>query len=321
LAEEVSEAEARQIVDDLKKEMEEIRKVRKQTMLSVEELLQPKDTSLFKYRAAPSFTFSQTHYTESWQDGVNSIGFRAAFFGYGFYARKNFFIRFAPDMAYSRANEKDESIKKEDRLALNLSAGRRLLPKYHIFLTGQIDLKTQFDKGEGQLVTDKKGTVSKFFSPAYIVGSLGLRHNMPFGLKITASPVSGRFTFVTDTSLSRYVSGMYKDDKALSFKSELGAYVEFSFERKFFNNLLIISKLELFSNYQDNPQNIDVDWSTTIDLKISKWFSLVIYNRVVYRDKSRYYVTDPDTQTSILRGPSIQWNESVNAGISYTFER
>ena len=314
------EADARQIVDNLKKEMEAIRNVRKQTMLSAEEMLQPKDTALFRYRASPSFTFSQTHYSVSWQDGVNSIGFRAAFFGYGLYTRKNFFIRLAPDMAYSRAKEK-ESIKKEDRIGLNLSAGHRLFPKQRIFLTGQIDLKTQFDKGEGQLVTGEKGVVSKFFAPAYLIGTLGLRYSIPMGLKITAAPISGRFTFVTDTSLSRYVGGMLKDDQPLAFKAELGAYIEFTFERKLFDHLMITSKLELFSNYQDNPQNIDVDWTTTAEFKISKWLSLILYNRMIYRDKSRYYITDPDTKTSTLRGPDIQWNESINIGLSYTFER
>jgi hypothetical protein len=322
---ELTEAEAKAVVDNLKKEMEEIRKVRK-TMLAAEDLLQQKDTAMFKYKATPSFTLSQTNYTISWQDGVNSIGFRATLSGFALYARNNFYVRFAPDLAYSRAAEQrvtdnqSNSLKKEDRLALNLSMGRRLFGAQRLFLSGQIDLKTQFDKGEGQLENGERGTVSRFFAPAYVVGSLGLRYNSPFHLKMTLSPVSGRFTFVVDTSLSRYVGGMVEEETPLSFKTELGAYAEILYEQKILNNLSISSRMELFSNYQDKPQNIDVDWQTTLDYKISKWFSIIFYSRIVYRDKSRYYKIDHDTGASTLHGPDVQWNESINVGITYTFE-
>jgi hypothetical protein len=323
----LTEAEAKAIVDNLKKEMEDVRKVRKQTILEEKDMLPQKDTTLFKYVATPSFTLSQTNYTLSWQDGVNSIGFRATLSGYGHYMRRNFFVRFTPDIAYSRASEhrvteeKSNSVKKEDRLALNLSGGRRLFQNNRLFLSGQLDLKTQFDKGEGQLISGERGTVSKFFAPAYLVGSLGLRYSTPIHIKVNLSPISGRFTFVTDTSLSRYVTGMMKDDVPLAFKAELGAYAEIIYDHKLLNNISIVSRLELFSNYQDNPQNIDVDWQTTIDFKISKWFSIIFYNRILYRDKSRYYKIDHDTGVSSLHGPDIQWNESLNVGITYTFSR
>jgi hypothetical protein len=326
----LSESDAQQAVNAVKQEIEASYAARKQGLASVS--LLDKDTSIFDYKLAPSFTFSQSYYTPSWQDGIDAVGYRTAVFGYSTYVYKKFFIRFAADIAYARATEEnlspnednpDASIsrKKEDRISLNLSAGRRLHSKYKLYVSGLIDLKTQFGEGEGQLVTGKTGRVSDFFAPAYVIGTVGLRYETAIGLNLTAAPLSGRFTFVKDTSLSRYVGGMYEeeDDKPLAFKQELGAYVEFTYEYKANKNLLIISKLEMFSNYQDNPQNIDVDWSTTLDFKISKWFSVIFFNRIIYRDKSRYYLVDPDTKVATLHGPNVQWNESVNIGLSYTF--
>lgn len=276
------------------------------------------DTTPFKFTGTPSLTFSQAQYSESWLNGSNSLGFRAAFIARAVYVHNRILFSNSLDLAYARSKEGDAdyfSIK-EDRLNFNSSFGYSITPTSPFFYVGQIDLKTQFDKGYN---ADHTLATSKFFAPAYLVASLGVSYKTEFGLSALLAPISGRFTFVTDTAYSKFVANMQKDDGTnRKAYAEFGAYAEISYVKDVTSWLSINSKLDLFSNYQDNPQNIDIDWTNTINFKINKFLSAIFFARIIYRDKDRYYKQMPDGSFEVRRS-NWQWTESLNIGLVYSF--
>jgi hypothetical protein len=98
----------------------------------------------------------------------------------------------------------------------------------------------------------------------------------------------------------------------------MGCYASIIYKKEFLKMMYFNSKLELFSNYTDNPQNIDVDWENKLGIKITPFLAAELYCRLVYKDKSRYTVTLPDGTTE-LHGPRLQINESFNIGLTYNF--
>ncbi|MDR1022543.1 MAG: DUF3078 domain-containing protein [Prevotellaceae bacterium] len=280
------------------------------------------DTTIFTAEGMPSLTFSQAQYSDSWKDGVNSIGFRAAFLSSTTYIRKRVLFRNSLDMAYARAKEREAaaSVKKEDRLNFNSVFGYRIATASPFYWVGQLDLKTQFDVGEDA----KLVKVSKFFAPAYIIASLGMRYQAEWGLSMAISPLSGRFTVVCDTAYAKYVDIDFAENPRY-FRAQVGAYSQLAYVSNLNKYVSVKTTLELFSNYQDNPQNIDVDWTTSVSFSLNRFFSVVFFNRMVYRDKDRYTAKDGVDSAGnplwVTKGPDLQWTESLNVGLTYRFAK
>jgi hypothetical protein len=278
------------------------------------------DTARFAVEGSPSLTFSQAHYSDSWKDGLGSIGFRAAFLGSTTYTHDRIFFKNSLDAAYARSKEGEatRSLKKEDRLNFNSVLGYQMNARTPLYWVGQLDLKTQFDVGEN---ADHQ-PVSHIFSPAYIIASLGARYQSDYGLSVALAPVSGRFTVVADTAYAKFVD-VDLADHPRHFRAQLGAYCQLAFDKKITKMFHVKSTLELFSNYQDNPQNIDVDWITTLSFDLNRFFSILLFNRIIYRDKDRYTVQSghqaDGTPLFVTKGPALQWAESLNFGVSYRF--
>ncbi len=68
-------------------------------------------------------------------------------------------------------------------------------------------------------------------------------------------PLTGRLIIVNDTSLSV----AYSLDRGETIKGEFGAALKVTFEKDIFTNVSLKSKLDMFSNYMDQPQNIDIN--------------------------------------------------------------
>jgi len=274
------------------------------------------DTATFRAEGLPSLAFSQAQYSESWKDGKNSLGIRAAFSGSATYTKNRIFLKNSLDMAYAKSKEGDATrfTKKEDRLNFNSSFGYEITSGSLLYWVAQVDLKTQFDKGYNA----DGATISQFFAPAYIIGSLGARYQSGFGLSAVLSPVSGRFTVVSDTTYCRYIDADLAE-KPRHFRAQVGAYAQVSYEKNISKHVSVKSTLEFFSNYQHSPQNIDMDWITSASFHFNSWLSVIFFNRAIYRDLDRYQVktTDNGVETLQTRGPRVQWTESLNVGLAY----
>lgn len=104
------------------------------------------------------------------------------------------------------------------------------------------------------------------------------------------APLSFKNTFVTDTaSIDQTIHGIPKDKKA---KQELGAQIVMNNKFSPTKNMKLENRLRLFSNYLDNPQNVDVDWELVIDQKINWFFTIRLSLHLIYDDDVRFPVFD-----------------------------
>lgn len=271
----------------------------------------------------PSLTMAQNGFSQSWQGGLSSFNFKTSLRAeYNYRGRRKIFFSYF-EGAYARgwdqlsADGDFKRIKKEDRFVFSNNFGYKMGSSTNFAWAAMLDIKSQFDRGYADEKTRAK-LVSGFLAPAYLIGSLGVRYDSPKGLSIVGSPISGRIIFVLDDSLvyKGYVGGVKPGDK-VTFQS--GAYMDIAYERRLTQKVYFRSKMELFSNYMYHAENIDVDWSTNIDYKLNNFFSVFGFFRLVYRDQDRYTVVE--NGVSYLKGPHIQWNESINIGLAYRFSK
>jgi len=74
-------------------------------------------------------------------------------------------------------------------------------------------------------------------------------------------------------------------------------------------NVSFTTKIDLFSNYLKDPQNIDVNWENILALKVNKYISINVNTQLVY-----------DADVKINNGKAkVQFKEILGVGISYNF--
>lgn len=78
----------------------------------------------------------------------------------------------------------------------------------------------------------------------------------------------------------------------------------------------ITSKLDLFSNYIENPQSIVVNRENLIALRINKFITVNINIHLIYDDKIKIAKEVDGVEESY---PRVQFKEIFGLGISFKF--
>jgi hypothetical protein len=127
---------------------------------------------------------------------------------------------------------------------------------------------------------------------------LGLDYKPNKTTSINFSPFSYKGTFVTDTTgvigvdaIDQTKYGISAGKKA---KNEPGASFMITNEYKPYKTVTITNRLQLFTNYIQNPQNVDIDWEMILTANLN-WFTDVRFNtHLIFDDDAKTPVYDKD---------------------------
>ncbi len=203
--------------------------------------------------------------------------------------------------------------KNDDRIALSSKYGRYAFE--HWYYSGLVSFRSQFAEGLKSIADDTR--VSNFMAPAYITISIGMDFKPNDNLTVLMSPLAGRTTFVLDTLLSN--QGAYGVTPRENIRNEFGGFVKIEYSLNLMENVAYKTNLELFSNYLDKPQNIDVNWDNSINLKINTFLSANIRLTMIYDDD--IHISYDSNNDGILdkKGPKLQLRNIFGVGLSYKF--
>lgn len=121
--------------------------------------------------------------------------------------------------------------------------------------------------------------VSKIFNPALITLAPGIKYSKTKKYQFFLSPVAGQILLISDQSIANLgVHGTdLKEGSTTEYETSkflLGALAKISYNNTYFEKLNITSELSLFSDYLDNPQNIDVTWTNQYAVELVKGLNL-----------------------------------------------
>lgn len=143
------------------------------------------------------------------------------------------------------------------------------------------------------------------------------------------APATSKFTFVSDQFLAdagafgvdpaRYDSSGIRLIAGKNIRAEFGGYIRIMYKKDIMKNVSVQTKLELFSNYLKNPQNIDVNWENLISMKVNKFISATINTQLIYDDDTKIAIDKNNDGIIDEKGPRIQFKEVLGAGFSYKF--
>ena len=176
------------------------------------------------------------------------------------------------------------SRKNDDRFDLLSKYGYALGPKLN--LAGLVNLRSQFFKGY-TYKDNVRNYASNFMAPGYLLVSLGLDYKPSNELSIFLSPTTARWVFVRDTALSN--KGLYGVSPGKKSNLEFGAFVMINYLKEINKNLTYKGRLDLFSNYRRNPENIDLFMSNILNLRLSKVLTATWGLDLIYDDDVRLF--------------------------------
>jgi hypothetical protein len=215
-----------------------------------------------------------------------------------------------------------DSRKTDDKIDFLSKYGRQAYKD--LYYAALVNFKTQMTPGWNYDAIPKN-KISDLFAPAYLLVALGLDYKPNANFSAFIAPLTVKFTFVTDDTLSAH--GAFGVTPGETIKSEFGGYVRAiytknDFKGEFMKNISFTTKVDLFSNYADNPQNIDVNWETLLGMKVNKYIS-VSFNTVLIYDDNIKVPFDKNGNDVIESGEAVgskvQFKEILGVGFSYKF--
>jgi len=172
--------------------------------------------------------------------------------------------------------------KNDDRFGFTSKYGYKMDTTGKWFLSALYDFRSQFF--DGYTYNNNIGTFSStVLSPAYALLSLGFDYKPTNRLSVFLSPLTSRLVIVTNEILSQ--QGAYGVDTGKHVKNELGAFATINYKNDFGKSVNYKGRLDLFSNYLDHAQNINVFMTNQFAFKINKYFSATYSLDFIYDDK------------------------------------
>ena len=241
--------------------------------------------------------------------GENAIGFNLNFNYKLDFKRDRHLWKNRLEMAYGLNKTKSEGSKKtNDNLYFSSMYGYQL--KKSLYLSGLMTFQTQFAKGYDYNV-DPDVFISRFMAPGYLMVGAGLTWTPKKWFTATFSPATWRGTFVSSKILSD--QGDFGVTPGEHLFSEFGANLRMEATYEFLKNMTVYSRLDLYSNYLEKPQNVDVNWIVQLNMKINQWFSTNISTNMIYDDNIKI------AQKDGTKGPRLQFKEALNVGFQVNF--
>lgn len=173
-----------------------------------------------------------------------------------------------------------EQQKTDDRLEINSVLGKKAEGNW--YYSYFLNFKTQFDAGLNPDNLEER--ISHFMSPAYLQTGPGMLWKKNDNFKVNISPGTARFIFVHDHFTEFGDSFGVEQGKTMRF--ELGASINAYYKVQVMENFTIENILNLYSNYLEDPQNVDIDYQLNAVLKVNKYISTNLTLQALYDDNA-----------------------------------
>ena len=260
--------------------------------------------------------FSQTSLTNWAEGGSANISLNALIDANANYAKDNMIFENRLKISYGFIQSFDKATplnqqfdKSDDRIQLDSKWGWMLVDK--LYFSALFNFRTQmtptysFDTSTDPAT---RNIQSKFMAPGYLSLGLGINYK-PFNfLSFNLSPATGNLVVVTEESLRETYGNRIDQAVRAEFGAQLKMDINYSY--KIFK---ISTALTLFSNYLQNPENIQVYWDVDASLALTKILTLTLRTNLIYDDNIKIAGADG------VAVPRVQFKEIVSLGLTWTF--
>jgi len=268
-----------------------------------------------------SLLFSQAAFNDEWTGGGTSNYAANLVLAYDANYRKGKLTwdnRIMADYGITKTKDQEFTRKTSDRLELNSIIGKQI-KESNWFYSFFGNFKTQFTSGyvfgEDANGNEIRTETTKLFSPGYLMAGPGFLWKKSDNLKVNISPATARLIFVSSeftevgndpmvimafNDAGGYFGVDANESTRFEFGAALGAYAKFDVMA----NVSIENILNLYSNYLEDPQNVDIDYTLNLVMAVNKWITANATFQAIYDDNAIQ---------------AVQIREALGIGVTYGF--
>ncbi|MCC5923820.1 MAG: DUF3078 domain-containing protein [Crocinitomicaceae bacterium] len=260
----------------------------------------------WRYQVQSSLNITQTSFTNWAAGGQSNLSGLININGEANYQKDN--LKWNNILVFSLGGIQNfgEALRKTDDIIDAQSTLSRQI-KQDLFFSGLGGFRTQTLDGFNQPTDSLRS--SAFMAPGYANSSLGLEYVKGDAFRVMLSPLSGKFTFVRDEFLSS--QGAFGVEAGRTARAEFGSFFRIMYTSNIMENVSLRTRWEFFSNYIENPQNIDVNGELIMNFKVNKWLSATLQANLIYDDDIK--ITDSAGNV----GPRTQFRQVIGLGLAY----
>lgn len=272
------------------------------------EIVQIDTTKTWTIKGENTFLINQSSFSNWAAGGVNSLAGNIIL-NYDFNYKKD---KWSWDnkllAAYGQTYQKETDWRKnDDRFAINSLLGYQAAEKW--LYTFFLNFNTQFANGYEYKNNVRGRKLSAPFAPAYLSFGPGIAYKESDNFKVNISPASARFIMVGAES----VREDYGVDRDKFSRNEFGAALDAYYKVGLMENISLENILKLYSNYLEDPQNVDVDYLANLNLAVNKFITVNAAVQLIYDDNVNVPKSDG------TKGPGLQVRQILGAGVTYKF--
>lgn len=215
--------------------------------------------------------------------------------------------------------------KTDDRIELISKFGHQAAK--HLYYSALLNFRTQFIPGF-KLPNDSI-SISDFMAPAFINLGLGIDYKPNDRLAVFVGPLSTRVTIVNNQRLAdegafgvakaTFDAAGNRTQAGANMRYELGAFVKMIYTQQIMENVRFQTKLDLFSNYLETPDQIITNWETLTTFKVNKYLSATLATNLIYDHNISIPVDSNNDGTPEKTGPRVQFKQVLAIGLAYKF--
>ncbi len=284
----------------------------------------------WKSGGAVGFNFTQASFTNWAAGGINSISGQFLFNTYANYKKGTTTWDNILDISYGLTKQgTSESVRKaDDKFDVTSKYGQYAFKKvwYYSMLA---NFKTQFQPGYTYQGDTARTLISDLMAPGYLILAIGLDYKPNDKFSIFTAPATAKYTFCYNQMLAD--AGAFGVEKAVydtagvrlvkgrNVRQEFGGYFKMQYRGDVMKNVNLLAKLELFSNYLNNPQNIDVNAEVVVGMKVNKFISANISMQAIYDHDINVAVDKNNDGVTDGVGPRLQFRQVLGVGLAVKF--
>jgi len=177
--------------------------------------------------------------------------------------------------------------KTDDRFEYNSVLGKKAFGEwYYSFF---LNFRTQFTKGyvyskdaNGKEIRTEN---TNLFSPAYLTFGPGMFWKKSDNLKVNLAPLTSKVTYV-DRNFTLANDKYFGVEEGRSYRYELGFYASGYYKFNLMTNVSMENTLNLYSNYMKDPQNVDVDYTLAVVMRVNRYLTSNLVFQSIYDDNA-----------------------------------
>ncbi|MGB1308269.1 MAG: DUF3078 domain-containing protein [Oceanihabitans sp.] len=233
-------------------------------------------------------TFNQSAFNNEWTGG--GIGNTAAnlLINYDANLIKGDYIwdnKLIVDYGINKNKGADKFTKSNDRIEINSIGGKKA--KGNWYYSAYFNGKTQLDRAaDGS---------THFFSPAYFQAGPGMFWKKSNNFNVMISPAAAKlivvhseYTDVPSAFANAFndAGGYFGVEANETTRFELGAALRGYYKLNIAKNIAMENILALYTNYLEEPQNVDIDYTMNLSMAVNKYISANLVFQAIYDDNA-----------------------------------